>query len=262
MHICSFHLNRWNATYARLWHTSRKNKMTKSIKFLTIIFFLLTSLKGNSQKENSMEWEKYLLPIYDKLKVVEGTLNHTITNEPTWGKGLIYCISMTMKTDSIEYLDPYYGENTLEEIWFETYNSDGIISINNLKEIENKEFIPKKGELKGSFSNSLDLAIHKFKFGKIENNTIELTFEFYLTNPFGTSALPGTLEDHIKYKKEIKVLLKIDDLLFEEHKSEIGGAEHFVDSKYYDVENKYLGDFGTSYPDGRIIQYRIPVKYK
>jgi hypothetical protein len=152
-----------------------------------------------------MDWKEIVIPLYEKIKPIGGTLSYGVASS----NDLIKWISVGFHLENFKYLDPFYGEQEEKdkfEMYFNFYDVEKNFNFLKINEIENKEY---KFSTVGAFSNSLDFLIPYCKFGTINDNNIEFTMKYILTNSDSYGMMSGDITEHSTIRGNLNVILEI-----------------------------------------------------
>lgn len=205
---------------------------------------------------DTWNWEKYIRPILNQLRIKNGSLSHRITNKKIEDK-FIDDLVLTFNAEKIEFEDPSYGsmEANNPELWFEQRYDDKL-SIRSLNELENNHFEFKPGEVFGIFSNEIDIMPLKIKFGDIRNKTIHCELELTFTNR--DNLFEGSFKDHSMNAIKIKTKLTIEPLVYLDYHNLIKDKLNLLNSlnsEIYDIEN--IEEYNFGWKDGDMKAYKI-----
>lgn len=202
------------------------------------------------------DYDKYINPIFKQLKVKNGLLSHRISNKYL-DKKHIEDLVITYNANSIKFEDPMYGpqETSTTELWFEQVYGN-YISIQALRELENRNFKFDPGDVIGSFLGEIDILILKLRFGQIENNQISCSTELTFTNR--DKRFEGTFEGHAKSAIQFDTKLRIEPLVYLDYHNLITNKNILMESlnsKIYDLNN--IEDYDYGWKDGAMKAYKI-----
>jgi hypothetical protein len=155
-----------------------------------------------------MDWKEIVIPLYEKIKPVGGTLSYGEINS----SDLIKWIGIGFKLENFTYTDPFYGEQEEKdkfEMFLEFICEEMYVKILNIKEIENQEYSFDINDTIGAFSNSLHFSIPHCKFGIIKDNCIDFTMEYILTNSDSYGMMSGDMTDHSTIRGTLNTILQI-----------------------------------------------------
>lgn len=184
------------------------------------------------------DWEKHILPIYEQLKLRSGTIHHRISNKKPKQKN-IDDIFIVFEAEPIKFIDPVKGEINSEnpKLWFEQLYSEGNISLESIKDLENASYEFPPGKVWGSFSDSIDLMILSLDFGELNYDQIDLKMKCSLTNR--DNLFEGDFKSHSENSLSIETNLKIESLIYLDYQNSSKSLEKR--SKYLDSSIYALG---------------------
>ena len=204
-------------------------------------------------------YKKHIQPIKNQLSIVEGSLNHRISNKRLSEK-YIEDVVITFYAKPIIFEDPMYGEMEAEkpELWFEQVYGDQL-SIQSIGELDDKIYQFEPGTIFGSFSNEIDLMPIEVKFNKRDNKRINCKGEISFTNR--DESFEGTFEDHAKNPIFINTELRIEPLVYLDYHNLIENKSELaknLNSNIYNLDKIQEFDFG--WKDGEMKAYKIELK--
>lgn len=203
-------------------------------------------------------YDKYVNPVLDQLQILKGTLNHRISNKDSNLK-CIEDLYITYFTGPLNFEDPMYGlqESLKPELFFEEGYGDKL-SIKTLKEIENREFSFRPGDVMGSFSHQIDIMILNIKFDQLINNKIDSETRLSFTNR--DRSFEGTFEDHAQRAITINTSLSIEPLIYLDYHNIVNDKNKLnedLNSDIYDTDKIEAFDIG--WQDGNMKAYKIQI---
>ena len=172
------------------------------------------------EEEYLHKWEKITEDLYSKIRPIGGKLFSKISSGRTSfeSRNWIDNIWVEIYMNDFKYFDPFYGESTVNsnfETFFELYDVVTNHKFDSILQIENLKFDDKINTINGSFSNSLDFHVKKFRFGEIHNWKIDIEIEYSLANSDSYGCMTGTVQDHLTKSATIQTKLKVNQLELE-----------------------------------------------
>lgn len=209
-----------------------------------------------------MDWKEITEDLYGKISPLRGDLNSQID----WNfirEQKINSLWIEFDMNDFIYQDPFYGEQKSTAPFRMVVNpleGESGIEITHIQDLENKIIEDSRTILKGAFSNSLHFSAPLIKFGKIKEDKIGFEMQYCLTNSDSYGMMTGTIEDHVKSSGQIKIDLKINDMLILVNKqNDVKEILKAMNSNIYDIEAaKEATDTNITYRD--YDQYRVPYK--
>ena len=172
------------------------------------------------EDEHLYKWEEITEDLYSKINLTGGKLFSKISTGSTTfeSRNWIDNIWVEIYMNDFTYIDPFYGETTVNskfETFFELYDVVTDHKFDSILKIEKLEFQNENEMINGSFSNSLDFLVRRFKFGEINNWEIDVEIEYSLANSDSYGCMTGTVKDHLTKSAIIKTKLEVNQLELE-----------------------------------------------
>jgi tRNA splicing ligase len=165
-----------------------------------------------------VDWKETVNHLYANIKPLSGVFYyiHEVKEETPQRLSRFWA---ELKLENFKYYDPLYEESEVSNNFDTIIEFDDLLgTLQNIKEIEDKEFFPDINKDVCSFSNSISFSVPYCKFGKIVNNQINVELEYILTNG-NYGSMTETFEVHKELKGKMSVQLNLRGLieLREEH---------------------------------------------
>jgi hypothetical protein len=159
-------------------------------------------------------WEDITSDLYAKIKPIKGRVFSQVGYYFISKKKLCN-IWLEFDMNEFEYVDPFYGlQKSTAPFNMQISLWDYIepLNITNIKQLANLQLRCSPKHRIGAFSNSLHFTIPILKFGVLEKGTIDLYFEYSLTNSDSYGYMTGNIDDHLTKKGAIQMKISIEEL--------------------------------------------------